>query len=127
MVHEVKHSEEASGRRDHATWLDDVRRWRSEHHRALVDLTKVFMTILVQDEELESYALRIEAHEEHLQEYELAPCESAFDGFGELGNRHREFAAIHEQLRREHERAKTRHDNALAEIRKLLKGVLVVT
>jgi hypothetical protein len=127
MVRETSLSEDAKGKRDHAAWLDDVRQWRSEHHRALVNLTKVFMAILVHDEELESYARRIRAHEEHLREYESARCDSGFDGFGELENRQQEVAAIHNALQREHERATTRHVNALAEVRKLLKGVLDLT
>jgi hypothetical protein len=85
----------------------------------MVNVTKVLMAILVHDEELESYARRIRAHEQQLEEYE-----AGFDDVDEPENRLLKFVAIHDSFQREHERVTTRHVNVLTEIRKLLKGVL---
>ena len=127
MTHEMALPEEAKSTHDHAAWLEDVRRWRSEHRQALVNLTKLQMAILQHDVELESYANQIRSHEEHLREYETAQCESGFHDFDKLEARRLKLAAMHNQRRQEYDQTRARHVKALAEIETLLRGVFDFT
>ncbi len=123
MTHQRALPEETKAKQDHAVWLDDVRRWRAEHHQALVDLTKVLTAILEHEEELVSYASQIQSHEEYLQEYESAQCESGFHDFEELEARRLQFGAKHNLRRQKHDQTRARHVNVWAEIEKLVQGV----
>jgi hypothetical protein len=64
--------EQLDAHRVHLDWLDDCRRWRSDHRRAIALLAKVQAAILEQEAALESHTVEIQSHEMYLQRYKLS-------------------------------------------------------
>ena len=119
-------SQEHNAKRDHAGWLEDCGRWRSEHSQALAMLAQVQTAMLQHEAALEAHEAQIQSHELHLQEYvafeyglEYGPGSPDFE---QLAVAHAEFARKHEQTRQTHERINDCHVNVVAQAEKLLKA-----
>lgn len=114
-------TEEFEVHREHVSWLEECRGWRSEHRKALALLARVQATILEQEAALESHTAAIQAHEMHLQRYHLSQFapDTADEAF--LDEEHGEFTESHERARESHERLKKHHRDIVGEIEKLLK------
>jgi hypothetical protein len=106
--------------------LEDCRRWRSEHRRALAALVEVQAAILRHEAALDAHVAEIESHQLHLQEYvafevglEYGP---GSPDFARLDAAHTEFARKHRQAQQIHEHIEACHVNVVAEIEKLAKA-----
>ncbi|MGB5162547.1 MAG: hypothetical protein WBP10_00535 [Thermoanaerobaculia bacterium] len=110
------HSDHLAAQQDHAVWLEDLSRWRSEYRNALMD----FARRVAPDLELENYEAALErheaailAHEDLLHSHEEAVGFSRRLGEGttdeyemvhaQLDSRHRRSAEAHRQLARTHQ------------------------
>jgi len=102
------HSDHRTAHRDHAAWLEDLTRWRSEYRQALMDLARR----VVPDLELENYEsalarheAAIHAHEDLLHSHEEAVGFSKRHGEGAS----EEYETVHAQLDSRHLRSLKTH------------------
>ena len=114
-------SQESQARREHAAWLEDYRRWRSEHRQALAMLTKVQSVILEREAALERAAAEVESHEFELQDYDrigIGPYSPDPDKQIAMND---EFARQHENARAAYELMKRQHVNIGQAVENLFK------
>ncbi|NLY01945.1 MAG: hypothetical protein GXY83_38155 [Rhodopirellula sp.] len=113
--------EHQGAERDHATWLEDVGRWQTEHRRAIAMLAQVQTALLEHEAALEAHAEMIRARELEIQRHtrEIARHERGASEIDLelLPDSQHEFRVQHERAREAHLRVQTHHALVTAEIR----------
>lgn len=121
MTHQREIPQKFQARREHAAWLEDYGRWRSEHREALAMLAKVQATILEREAALENAAAQVESHELELQDYDLIGIDLCGPDPEKQIDLNAEFTRKHERARAAYERTKEQHINVVQAIETLFK------
>lgn len=123
LDHPTMRQEHHEAECEHAMWLEDIGRWRTEHRRAAAMLAQVQAALLEHEAALEAHAetvraheLRVQRHEREMAEHEPAGSEADRD---EPADSHQEFQAEHDRAREAHQRIQAHHGMVTAEIRRL--------
>ncbi len=102
------HSEHLAAQEDHAAWLKDLSRWRSEYASALMDLARR----VAPDLELENFEAALDRHEAAILAHEdlLHSHEEAVGFSKKLGEgASEEYEMVHAQLDSRHLRSLKTH------------------
>lgn len=119
MSNPTPHSSINHKRREHCVWLETYARWRSEHRQALMMLAKIQTTILQRDAALENQAAEIQAHEQHLQDYEVVEYGPGSPDRTQLETESTTFENRHQHAREIFDITKKKHVNLVDEVQKL--------
>lgn len=115
------HAQHRDAKWEHRQWLEDIARWRKEHHQATAMLAAIKAAWDEAEVALEEHALQIQAHEEHLARHEQAFRDHAWSVDDVEEAEHRKFEVAHAAARRAHLEMQHLHSEAMTEIFELLK------
>lgn len=122
------HEEYQAAECEHAIWLEDIGRWRSEHRRAAAMLAQAQAALLEQDAALESHAETVRSHELQVQRHERAAALPQLDNNDRVHDLsedpHHEYQAQHDRAREAHQRINQHHDMITTEVRHLTEKLL---
>lgn len=115
------HAQHREAKWEHRQWLEDIARWRKEHHQAAAMLAAIKAAWDKAEVALEKHAQQIRAHEEHLDRHEQAVRDHGWtvDDFEEV--EHREFEVAHAAARKAHAEMQHLHSEVMTEVFELLK------
>ena len=89
---------------EHMTWLDDIRQWRLDHRRALIQIQAL---IELHEAELDAAAEAIEDHDHSIMDHEAGgegeDHESLLTLHNAADERHGKMAEAHEAMKEKHE------------------------
>ena len=119
------HAQHRQAKLEHREWLEDIARWREEHHRATAMLAAIKEAWDKAEVALEKHAQLIRTHEEHLNRHEQVFRDHGWtvDDIEDESAvaEHREFEVGHAAARKAHERMQQMHSGVMAEVFELLK------
>jgi chromosome segregation ATPase len=114
--------------REHAEWLEEIQRWRSEQRRVLGWLSAVHRAWRDAEKLLADHAETIRSQEACLHGHEASVAKHQRDELRSVTEQlledHRVLAAKHAEARRAHEEIRARHYAVVSEVRELLRTAL---
>lgn len=118
-------TEQQQWRRERARWIEDSRRWQTEHVDALAELTTLQAEVLANSAALRRHIEAVEgqARASAMHEHEVDVSTPAGAGYLGLIATHRRLAAEHTTLRDKHERTTRYHRAVLAQLSKLKTAI----
>jgi hypothetical protein len=119
------HAEHREAQWEHREWLEDIARWREEHHRATAMLLAIKEAWDKAEVALEAHVQQIRAHEEHLHRHEQQIQQQGWT-MGDVEDdsslaEHRKHEVAHAAARKAHEKLMEMHYGVMTEVLELLK------
>ena len=118
------HRDNRDAKYEYALWIEDVARWRNEHHTAAAWLEKVRTAWNDAEAALQDHAEKIRHHELQLARHEHSVSDHWPQGdrlqHEKLVSDHQELKLQHARMQAAHRQLRQRHEAFMAEIRELL-------